>query len=77
MGLFPMRPDPLLGRRARPDTVLTDRVPLKTFFFTHVAGPGRSSRLKLSDTRVYGPQIRARLGTTTHFCRMIVLKSLA
>ena len=35
------------------------------FFFTLVTGPGRSLRLKLSDTRVYEPQIRARLGTTT------------
>jgi len=27
--------------------------------------------LKLSDTRVYEPQIRARLGTTAHFCNDI------
>ena len=33
-------------------------------FFTLVTGPRRSLRLKLSDTRVYEPQIRARLGTT-------------
>jgi len=32
------------------------------FFFTLVTGPRRSLGLKLSDTRVYGPQIRARLG---------------
>jgi len=38
------------------------------FFFTLVTGPRRSLGLKLSDTRVYTPQIRARLGTTTHFC---------
>ena len=30
--------------------------------------------LKLSDTRVYEPQIRARLGTTTHLCEVVVLK---
>ena len=29
----------------------------------------RSLSLKLSDTRVYEPQIRARLGTTAHFCQ--------
>ena len=29
----------------------------------------RSLSLKLSNTRVYEPQIRARLGTTAHFCR--------
>jgi len=36
------------------------------FFFTLVTGPRRSLRLKLSDTRVYEPQTRARLGTTAH-----------
>ena len=30
--------------------------------------PRRSLSLKLSDTRVYEPQLRARLGTTAHFC---------
>jgi len=36
-----------------------------------VTGPRRSLSLKLSDTRVYEPHIRARLGTTAHFpgCR--------
>jgi len=43
------------------------------FFFTLVTGPRRSLRLKLSDTRVYEPQIRARLGTTAHFCRVVAL----
>jgi len=33
------------------------------FFFTLVTGPRRSLSLKLNDTRVYEPQIRARLGT--------------
>ena len=36
------------------------------FFFTLVTGPRRSLSLTLSGTRVYEPQIRARLGTTTH-----------
>ena len=27
---------------------------------------------QLSDTRVYEPQIRARLGTTAHFCKVVV-----
>ena len=31
------------------------------FFFTLVTGPRRSLSLKMSDTRVYEPQIRARL----------------
>ena len=44
------------------------------FFFTLVTGPRRSLSLKLSDTRVYGPQIRARLGTTAHFFEVVVLK---
>jgi len=45
------------------------------FFFTLVTGPRRSLSLKLSDTRVYEPQIRARLGTTAHFCEVVVLKN--
>jgi len=44
------------------------------FFLTLVTGPRRSFGLKLSDTRVYEPQKRARLGTTTHFCEVVVLK---
>ena len=32
------------------------------FFFTLVTGPRRSLSLRLSDTRVYEPQTRARLG---------------
>ena len=39
---------------------------LKLLHFTLVTGPRRSLNLKLSDTRVYEPQIRARLGTTAH-----------
>ena len=37
------------------------------FFFTLFTGPRRSLGLKLGDTRVYEPLIRARLGTTAHF----------
>jgi len=32
------------------------------------------SSLELSDTKVYAPQIRARLGTAAHFCEVVVLK---
>jgi len=32
------------------------------------------SRLELSDTKVYAPYIRARLGTAAHFCEVVVLK---
>ena len=35
------------------------------FFFTLVTCPRRSLRLKLRDTRVCEPQIRARLGTVS------------
>jgi len=38
------------------------------FFFTLVTGPRRSLSLKLSDARVYEPQVRARLSTISHFC---------
>jgi len=43
-------------------------------FFTLVTRPRRSLSLKLSDTRVYEPQILTRLGTTAQFCRVVVLK---
>ena len=41
---------------------------------TLVTGPRRSLSLKWSDTRVYEPQTRARLGTTAQFCKVVVLK---
>ena len=44
------------------------------FFVTLVTGPRRSLSLKLSDTRVYEPQIRALLGTDSHLCEAVVLK---
>ena len=47
------------------------------FFFALVTGPRRSLSLKLSDTQVYEPQIRARLGnhntTILGFCRNSLL----
>ena len=46
-----------------------------SLFLTLVSGPRRSLRLKLNDARVCEPQIRARLGTTAHFCKLVVLKS--
>jgi len=46
-------------------------------FFTLVTGPRRSLNLKLSDTRVYAPQIRARLATTAHFCKAVALELTA
>jgi len=39
-------------------------------FLTLVTGARRSLSLKLSDTRVCEPQLRARLGTTAHFCEL-------
>ena len=32
------------------------------------------SSLELSDTKVYAPQIRALLGTASHFCEVVVLR---
>ena len=43
------------------------------FFLTLVTGRSRSLSLKLSGTGVYEPQIRARLGSTAHFCEVDVL----
>ena len=45
------------------------------FFFTFVTGPRGSLRLKLSDTRVYEPQIRARLGTTAISVKWLFLNT--
>ena len=42
------------------------------FLFTLVTGPRRSLDLKLIDTRVYEPRIRAHLGTTACFCEVRV-----
>ena len=44
------------------------------FFFTLSTSPRRSLSLKLSKTRVYEPQIRARLITTAHFFEAVILK---
>ena len=33
-----------------------------------------SLSLKLSDARICDPQIRTRLGTSAHFCKVVVLK---
>ena len=46
-----------------------------TFCFTLVTGPRRSLSRKLSDTRVYEPQMRARFGTTAHFCEVVIMGS--
>jgi hypothetical protein len=45
------------------------------FFFTLVTCYRKSLSLKLSDTRVYEPQVRARLETTAHL-RMLLATSL-
>jgi len=42
------------------------------FFFALVTVPRRSLSLKLSDTGVCEPQIRARLGITAQFCKVVV-----
>ena len=57
-----------LSARARSPSPLARRRRYFFFFFvfTLVAGPKRSSSLKLSDTRVYEPQIRVLIVTTTH-----------
>ena len=56
------------SRRQPPGAARAARI---LFFLTLVTGHRRSLNLKLSDTRVCEPQIRARLGTTAHFCSPI------
>ena len=60
---------------ARGDLTMEAFVVFFFFFFTLVTGPLRSLSLELSDTRVYEPQIRARLGTTAHFCKVVVRRA--
>ena len=43
------------------------------FFLFGTLGHSRPSSLKLSDTRVYEPQLRARLGSTAHLCQVVSL----
>ena len=43
------------------------------YFFTLVTGPRRSLSLKLSDTQVYEPQIRARHAVGVAFRRRLLL----
>jgi len=71
-GVYPL----LAGVRAAALRRRQPRHPLPpgAFFFTIVTGPRRSLSLKLSDTRVFEPQIRARLVATTYFCVVVVLK---
>ena len=56
------------GVRDLDETMMCTRS--EPFFFTLVTGPIRSLNLTLRDTRVYEPQIRARLGTAAHFCKV-------
>ena len=58
-----------------PLETLSANVPQGAFFFlfflTLVTGPRKSLSRKLSETAVH--QIRARLETTAHFCKLVVL----
>ena len=45
--------------------------PCFLFSFTLVTGPRTSLSIKLSDIRVYEPQVRARLVTKTRFCEVL------
>jgi len=54
-----------------PTPSLDAELACRHFVFTLVTGPRRSLKLKPSATRIYAPQIRARLGTTTHFCEVV------
>jgi hypothetical protein len=43
------------------------------FKVTTVFAASSLSSLELSDTAVYEPSIRARLGTTSHFCKVVLI----
>ena len=55
------------GGRTAP---LPTALPVRRDFFFFLITLG----LELSDTKVYEPLIRARLGTAARFCRVLVLK---
>ena len=63
-GGFSNRARPSKTRSPTPSPADSHVDPWSTFFFffTLVTGPRRSLSLKLSDTKVYEPQIQARLG---------------
>ena len=63
LALPPALPSAQLDPIVKPDQTML--LPGTLFFcLSLVTGPRRSLSLKLSETRVYEPQIRARLGTT-------------
>jgi len=74
------QPQPLLTQtlkaetwnpKPEPETQPLRPSTLFSFFVSLVTGPRRSLSLKLSDTRVYAPQVRAHLGTTAHLCKVV------
>ena len=66
-------PDELHEYRTRKRKEFEDGNLPTLFFVALVTVPRSSLSLQLSDTRVYEPQIRARLVTTAHFCEVVVL----
>ena len=46
---------------------------IAAYVATRSAAQVRYKPLELSDTKVYEPYIRARLGTAAHFCEVVVL----
>ena len=54
-------------RQAQDEEASRLLVQVLTFFFSSLL----LSSLELSDTKVYEPYIRARLGTAAHFCEVV------
>ena len=66
-----------------PRSVITSALMLLAIVIVLVSPTSQNARgmqpvslsLKLSDTRVYEPHMRARLGTTVHFCEVVISAS--
>ena len=68
------RSSPLAGAQTSARQGRSSGTSSVSFLFTLVAGFRRSLSLKLSETRVCEPQIRARLVSTVHFYEVVVLR---
>ena len=60
--------------RTNPGTRISRLRPLSSLLLLYFHRLQKVLAHKLSDARVYEPQIRARLGTTAHFCKVAVVE---
>ena len=66
-------PDTPTNFQASTFSTWRSRIPSSVSVYSSSSSSLLLSSLELSDTKVYGPQIRALLGTASHFCEIAVL----